>query len=524
MTSSSSESLHVLAIDLGTGGPKVAVVGISGVIVAEEFEPCGLVHTDDGGIEQSPDEWWSAVVVATRRLLEQPAVDRQSIVAIAVTGQWATTVPVDDDGNALMNAISWMDSRGAQYSRAIAGWRLRIAGYGPLKLARWVRMTGGAPGLSGRDPVGHMLLVKNEHPDVYERTSFFLEPVDYLTMRMTGRASTAPETATMHWATNTRDVNNIHYDDRLLKMSTLDRTKMPEIVPSGSIVGQLTAGACVELGLEPIPVISGTPDVMSAAIGSGAVADNAAHLYVGTSGWLSCHVPKKRTDPLHNIAALPSAVPGRYLMCTEQQIAGGSLAHLRDQLLAVPDISYEQLLEEAATQPAGSSGLIFTPWLNGERTPLDDHLVRGAYVNLSLQSSRAGLVRATLEGVALNARWMLHYSERFTKCRLDDIAFIGGGALSPLWCQIVADVLDRNVRQIASPQHANVRGAALHAAVALGHLSWEDVPGRVTSTASYRPDPANRQTYDDLYDEFKRFYRSNRKMYARLNKRADIVN
>jgi len=268
---------------------------------------------------------------------------------------------------------------------------------------------------------------------------------------------------------------------------------------------------------EHVRVVTATPDTMSAAVGSGAVADYAAHLYVGTSAWLSCHVPFKRTDVRHSIAALPSAVPGRYLVSTEQQTAGASLAHLRDELLGVPDVGFGELIALAEREPAGAGKVIFTPWLNGERTPVDDHLVRGGYHNLSLDTTRGRLVRATLEGVALNARWMQGYVERFVRRPLDDIAFIGGGARSALWSQVFADVLGRRIRQVAEPLQANVRGAAFLAAAALGRLRLEDVADRVPVAATFDPDPEHRAIYDELFAEFRAIYKANRRMYARLN-------
>ncbi|MBK5229920.1 MAG: xylulose kinase, partial [Thermoleophilia bacterium] len=396
----------------------------------------------------------------------------------------------------------------------------RVAGYNPIKLARWLRATGGAPSLAGHDPVGQILLIKHRCPDVYERTHAFVEPGDFLTARMTGRIVAAAESATACWGTDNRKIDAIQYDDRLLRLAGLERTKLPEIVPSGSVVGELLPERAAELGIEPVPVVASTPDIMSAAAGSGAVADNAAHLYVGTSGWLSCHVPYKKTDPFHNIATLPSPIPGRYLVCTEQQCAGATLAHLRDNLLGTPRTSFDDLVAEAAAVPAGADGVIFTPWLNGERTPLDDNHVRAAYANISLTTTRGALVRATLEGVACNVRWMRHYTEKLVKRRLDSIALIGGGAESPLWCQIFADVLDREIRRIDAPRHANTRGAALLASAALGHIGFSEIPDRVRTAETFTPNAANRALYDELFDEFRGFYKANRKLYARINGKA----
>jgi xylulokinase len=267
--------------------------------------------------------------------------------------------------------------------------------------------------------------------------------------------------------------------------------------------------------------VVGTPDLQSAAIGSGATRDYQAHLYIGTSSWLTCHVPFKRTDLLHNMASLPSPVPGRYFIADEQETAGAALTFLRDRVLFgddPPTAAYREFDRMAGRAPPGSGGVIFTPWLYGERTPVEDRFVRGGFHNLSLSASREDLVRAVFEGVAFNTRWLLQAVERFTRHRLEPIRFIGGGARSAVWCQIFADVLGRTIEQVADPVNAGTRGAGLLAAVALGELNFDQIPDRVRVAASYQPDPVPKELYDELFREFVGLYRRNRKAYARLNR------
>ena len=312
----------------------------------------------------------------------------------------------------------------------------------------------------------------------------------------------------------------MRYDAGLLRLVGVERAKLPELLPASAVLGELTPAAAAELGIGAgVPVVAGSPDTMSAAVGSGAVEDYAAHLYVGTSSWISCHVPFKRTDALHSIASLPAALPGRYIVSCEQQTAGACVEQLRAALFgSVPaEEGYARLEQLAAEAPPGAGGVIFTPWLNGERTPVDDHLVRGGLFNLSLGTAPEQVARAVFEGVALNARWMARYVDRFAKRRLEPLAFIGGGARSALWCQIMADVLGREVRQIADPVLAGVRGAALLAGLSLGELRREQLHGRADVAAVYAPDPRTVATYDELYAAFTSVYKANRRLYARLN-------
>ena len=509
----------ILAIDLGTGGPKVALVSPQGEVLDREKEPVELRILPRGGAEQSPDEWWRAIGLASRRLVARAGEEGRLVAAVAVTAQWAGTVPVDKAGEALSDAIIWMDARGAPHVRRAVGGAVRVAGYGPLRLLRWMRRTGGAPALSGRDAFGHILFLKHERPETYADADLLLEPADFIGLRLTGVAATSGVTATLGWVTDTRDLDAIRYDDRLIAAAGVDAGKLPELRATNSVLGPLTTRAAHHLGItEGAPVVAGTPDTMSAAVGSGAVADGSAHVYVGTSSWLSCHIDFKRTDARHNIASLPSAIPGRYLVSDEQETAGASLERLRD--LVAPgtgNAGIAELLTEAETAPPGSGRVLFTPWLNGERTPVDDHVVRGGYLNLGLDTTRAQLARATLEGVALNLRWMQKPVERFARQRLDPLAFVGGGARSELWCQIMADVLDREVRQIADPVDANVRGAALLASLALGDLRVDEIPTRVRVAAIFTPRPETRETYDALFEAFRGVYKSTRGLYRRLN-------
>ncbi len=517
---------HVLAIDLGTGGPKVAVVGVDGSIADRETGTTRLILGPEGAAEQDPDDWWTSITTVVRTMLARGAVDPDAIVAVAVTSHWSGTVAVGADGRHLMNAILWMDSRGAPYVRRVTGGWVRVAGYGVRKLRRFVSRAGGLPSHSGKDPTAHILWIRNERPDVYAATSVFLEPADYLNLRLTGRACSSYDCIALHWVADIRDLRRVAYDNRLVRMSGLDRDRLPELVPSASVIGELRASVAQEWGLRAgTPVVTATGDVNSAVIGSGALADYSGHLYIGTSSWLSCHVPRKRTDLLHNQTTLPSALPGRYFVANEHETAGACLTFLKDMMLARPygldapdEDVYAGLNVAAARSPAGAGKVVFTPWLNGERTPVDDPTVRAAFHNLSLTTTPDDLVRSVFEGTAYNSRWLLEAVERFIGRPLPALAFIGGGAKSALWSQIHADVLDRPIRQVADPQQANVRGAAFVAFVALGLADAGDLARRVPVAAEYEPDPHNRATYDELYDVFRDFYTRTKGIYAALNR------
>jgi xylulokinase len=507
---------HVLAIDLGTGGPKAALVDADGHITASEFEATPIELLGDGGAEQDPDAWWSAITTAVHRLIGGDHVAVDDIVAVAVTSQWSGTVAVDAHGRHLHPAVIWMDSRGAEQIKAVTTGKVNVAGYDPRRLRHWISRTGGIPSHSGKDPVAHILWLRHERPDVYRAAHAFLEPCDYLNARLTGRQVASYDSIVAHWLTDNRDLSAVRYDPQLLEWCGLTERQLPPLVPSATVVGEVLGDVARDWGLAPgTKVVTATGDVHSAVVGSGALGDFEGHLYMGTSSWLSCHLPTKRTDLLHNQAALPSAVPGRYFLANEHEVGGGALLWLRDQAAMVSDIDEANAL--AALAPAGSNRVIFTPWLNGERTPVDDHTIRGGWNNLSLTTTRPDLVRSVFEGVAYNSRWLLDTVESFVKRPLDGLNFIGGGAQSDLWCQMHADVCDRVIRRVAEPQHANSRGAAFVAWLALGRRTLDELNKAVTIDEVFHPDPAARAAYAPLYREFVKLYKAHKPIHARLN-------
>ncbi|MHA1137973.1 MAG: xylulokinase [Candidatus Thorarchaeota archaeon] len=525
MSEEKIEEKYILAIDHGTSAMKVALSDQRGDIIAFEYEDTPVYLFPDGGAEQDPDEWWNALIKATNRLLGKRLVSVNDIAAICVSSQWSGTVAVDSNGNHLMNAIIWMDSRGEPYIRKINEGIINIEGYGILNILRWLRSTGGLPVKSGKDPIAHILFIKNERSDVYDRTFKFLEPKDYLNLRLTGEFAASYDSIMLHWVTDIRDINNVHYNNGLIKKMGVDRDKLPELKQSIDVLGTVKKEVAQSLGVrEDTKVIVGSPDLHSAIIGSGAVRDFEGHIYIGTSSWAMCHVPFKKTSISTNMASLPSAIPGRYFVANEQETAGACLKFIRDNVLYVDDETkienpevYQEFDKIVEKVPPGSNGLIFTPWLYGERTPVEDHTVRGGLHNISLPVKRDDIIRSIFEGVAFNSRWLFELVEKFIKRKMNPVNIIGGGAQSDVWCQIYADVLNRTIRQVKDPIMANARGAALIAAVGLGLCSFDDIPDLVQYSKIFEPNSENRELYDKIFSEFLGLYKNNKAMYKRLN-------
>ncbi len=371
-----------------------------------------------------------------------------------------------------------------------------------------------------------MLYVERRLPDVARATRFYLEPVDYLSQRFSGVVAATPASMTAAWLTDNRRPERLSYDPVLVRASGVPAEKLPPLRPTASTIGTVTAEVAATLGIgEGTVVVAGTPDLHSACVGSGAVAEREVHIAISTTSWVSCPLAKKKTDPFRQLATVPGVVDGLRLVANNQETGGRALewlrAHLEEDGVAP---SFAELDELAARSRPGSGRVVFTPWLDGERSPVDDRRARGGFHNLSLQTTRADLARSVLEGVALNSRWLLRAVERFAGTRFPSVRAIGGGATSALWCSIYASVLGKRVEQVADARHANLRGSALLAGLALGRLRWDELSAQVPVEAVHLPDPDARSVYDELFAQFPAFYKAERGMFSRTAVRAPVLN
>lgn len=522
----------VLAVDLGTSGCKCALVSLEGEIRAWAYHSVPL-HVSGMSAEQEPQDWWDAFMCGARELLGGDALRRRQVIAVCCSTQSEGTVCVDRDGVAVGRALLWLDKRGAAaVKRRMGAGRFGLSGYAPLKLLRSLHLTGGVASLSGMDSAGHMAYVLDHEPRRYEQTHKFLNVLDYMNLRLSGRFCATSDSILTSWITDNRDPHRIRYDDGLVRALGVDAAKLPDLVGSTDVIGPLLPELADALGLSrDTRVVAGSVDTSAVAVGA-AVSDFASHLYLGTSSWVGAHVPFKKTSVRHHIAAVPSAVKGRYLALAMQSAAGANLSFLRDKILYHPDelLSDEQqpdvyaLLDRiAARVPPGARGLIYTPWLCGERSPVGDSSLRAGLLNLKLEHSREDIIRAFMEGVALNTRWMLEPFSRFLGRPKEMIVATGGGAQSDVWCQIMADVTGHVIQQPNNPIQTNARGAAFIAAVALGKLQFHDLPTLQRPHRLYEPSRKTGALYDDRFATFKEVRKRLAPLYRRLNPSQEMT-
>lgn len=510
---------YILSIDLGTGGPKVALVGVDGATAASAARPVGILRIPPDGAEQDPEEIWNAILDAAREVIGSGGIPTDRIVGVSIASQFSSIVPIDRDARPVMNLILWMDGRGAPHGQALHA-RHPEAG------ARWIEVHGFPPLPSGNDSLSHMLWVRDERPDVYDRTYKFVEPMDFVTARLTGNATANACTAFSMLLTDNRRLDSVRYDDDLVALSGIDPEKLPDLVPVSSCVGTLRPEVARDLGLSPrTRVFSGTNDTQAVAFGAGAFPEGQGGINIGTTSQVLAHVPFKRTDIFHDIVSTPSPVPGLYLALAENGLGAKTLDHFLREVAfardALADHSTDDVfagLEKVVGEaPAGSGGLLFLPWLSGSGAPSSDSRVRGGFLNLSLDTTRAHMVRAILEGVSFSLRWLLPAVEEFAGREFDHLRFAGGGALSDAWSQIAADVMNRPVDQLEDARHTINRATAFLSFEQLGLVDLGDLHRLLRVKRTYRAQPENRGVYDRLFEQFLAAFEQNRPIFEALN-------
>lgn len=519
---------HLLTIDLGTSGPKVAVVASDGRLVGAAR---GAVRTDrhaDGAVEQDGEAVWATTLDTAAEALRRSAVAPGSIAAVVASAQYSSIVPVAADGTPVGPMITWMDHRGSpKRLRRLPGFP-RSADRPPA-LLRSVRIHGLAPVEAGMS-LNHMRWIRYGQPDTYERAASLVEPVDYLTARLTGRCTANRCSSLMQLLSDNRQATDATADQRwhpdLVAASLIDPAKLPEPVPVGSVVGTLLPDVAAALGLSATtPVLSGINDTQAGAIAAGAWRDDHAGLAIGTTSVIATHVGKKKLNPFRMLFTMPSPLGETYLVAAENGLAGAAVDHHLDRYVYADDAfgppatagrRYEAFDAAVGRSSPGAGGVLFLPWLAGSMAPKSDGRMRGGFVGMGLDTTRHDLVRAVAEGVALNLRRLQGPVETFVDREITSYRFYGGGSGSAAWAQVLADVLGRPVHRLADGGYANSIGTAMFGFDKLGIVSAEDLADRLPVADVSEPAAAHQSRYDDLYGVFDDAFARTRPLMHRL--------
>ncbi len=492
---------YILAHDLGTTGNKATLYDKDGALVGSAFYGYGTEYAHTGWAEQNPEDWWRAVCVSTQDLLRQSGIGADSIAAITFSGQMMGCVPLDAHAKPIRNAIIWADQRAVEQERWLGE---RIA---PEDV---YRITGHR--LSASYSLCKMLWIRDHQPDIFKATYKFVHAKDAMVARLTGRFVSEPTDAS---GMNLYDLEAGTWSARIIEAAGIDPAQLPELVRSIDVVGGVLPEVAAEVGVAAgTPVVIGGGDGMCAATGAGVVKEGAAYNYIGSSSWIALATKKPIFDPDLKTFTWAHLVPGMFSPCGTMQMAGGSYQWTRDQLCPLEQqaaealgVSPYELMNLGAEKSApGANGLVFLPYLLGERSPRWNPRARGAFIGLTIRHTRADMVRAVLEGVTMNLRVIM---DAFTAqgARIDAMRVIGGGARSRYWNQMMANIYGVPVHRLAILEEATSMGAALAGGVGVGlypDFSMSETMNAIAETR--QPDPAEQAVYARVYPVFEAAY------------------
>lgn len=489
----------LLGIDIGTSACKVAAFDLNGKVIAQTNKPYNVYYPQQGWAEQDPDEWWQAICAGIREILESEDVSAEDIAGIGVDGQSWSAIPVDKDGKVLDRTPIWMDTR----SREICDRTKRLVGEDRIF------------DIAGNDflpsyTTPKMLWFKENKPEVFEKTALFLQSNSYIVFKLTGIYS---QDMSQGYGIHFFDMKNLRYDEALSKELGLDTSLVPPLFNCDEIVGEITAEAASATGLSVgTPVVAGGLDAACGTLGAGVCEVGQTQEQGGQAGGMS--ICTDRALAHKKLILSPHVVPGRWLLQGGTVGGGGVLKWFRQELAGY--LSFDDLTDEAARVPAGSEGVIFLPYMAGERSPIWDPDAKGVFYGLAFNKTRGHMVRALLEGVAFSLEHNLRTAAE-TGAQVAELNAMGGSANSRLWTQIKADVTGRTIKVPASDT-ATTLGAAILAGVGCKLFSSyeEAVKKTIAITRVQEPDMNKHEIYkrsmelylrlyEDLKDTFKEY-------------------
>ncbi|HAR91674.1 MAG TPA: carbohydrate kinase [Eubacterium sp.] len=528
--------MYTIIYDFGTSSVKTCLFEIDSEIklVTSSRADYNLYISDNGGAEQDTEEWWDAICSSTKDLFKSSDVKPEQIEGLAFCSQMQGCVFVDENGKALRPPMNYLDQRAIkEYEDCMGRGIVKTSGCSLYKILRNLKVNNAAS-LSPKDPVWKYKWVENNEPDIFNRIYKWLDVGDYLLARSTGKIVRTADTAFATFLYDTRKGKE-GWNKGLLKMYKVNDEHMPEIVNSTDLVGGLTKKAAEELGLvEGTKVFGGGGDTTFVNIGAGCTTPGDTHVYIGTSGWVSTFMDYQTCDVSANMTGVLSAKQGYFNYYAELETAGKcidwALEHIALDEIDVysgktkkTDLDgnvidvFGYLEGEIAKVSPGANGVIFTPWLHGNRCPFEDSKAGGMFFNISLKNDKKDLLRATLEGICYHYRWMLECSMKKAKTS-DAIRFVGGGSLSHMLCQMLADVTGRTIETVDNPREVGAAGTAIMVAAGVKNVDMLELSKKLVKVNhAYVPNAENKEVYDKNYNVFKQLYKTNKTNFHKMN-------
>ena len=494
-------TIYFLGIDVGTGGTRALIMDASGRVISsgtEEHLP--FASPQSGWAEQDPRDWWRACSAAVGKALQKSSIPGEEIACVGFSGQMHGAVLLDAAGEVVRPALIWCDQRTEKQSRDLAE---------KFTTEKIIQLTCNPP--LTNFTLTKILWVRENEPQLWARVRHIMLPKDYVRYRLTGDRAIDQADAS---GTLLLDVANRKWSEEILSGTGIDKSFLPALYESPDVCGKLSAEGAAATGLQiGTPVVAGAGDQAAGAVGMGIVRAGVVSATIGTSGVVFAATDRPALDPRGRLHTFCHAIPGRWHVMGVTQAAGLSLRWFRDTfgVSSSPPINstrdpYEFLSDEAASASPGAGGLLWAPYLMGERTPHLDPNARGALVGITPAHHRGHIIRAILEGVAFSLKDSFSIFEEM-KVPVTQIRLGGGGARSPLWRQIQADVYAHEVELVAAEEGA-AYGAAILAAVGAKHFASVDQACDAVIQVAQKvpPHPANSALLQKNYATFRRLY------------------
>ncbi len=508
---------YILAHDLGTTGDKATLYDREGRLAGRAFQAYDTEYAQTGWAEQDVEDWWRAVCGSTRQLLQQTRVPGGEVACIVFSGQMMGCVPLDQQARPLRKAIIWADQRAVAQERWIGERVPPEEVYG---------ITGHR--LSASYSLPKILWLRDNQPDIYRAAYKFVQAKDAVVARLSGVFVTDPSDAS---GMNLYNLEQGAWSERIIEATGLNPAQLPELRQSIEVVGEVLPAVADEVGLPAgTPVVIGGGDGACAAAGAGVVEAGAAYNYVGASSWIALATEKPIYDPDYKTFTFGHVVPGMVMPTGTMQAAGASYQWTRDQLAAgeiqaaesLKVSPYELMNLQAAKSPVGARGLLFLPYLLGERSPRWNPRARGAFIGLTIRHTRADMMRAVLEGITMNLRVILD-AFRAQGAQIEAMRLIGGGAQGRFWNQLMADLYGLPVHRLTILEEATSMGAALTGGVGVGLYPDFSLGERMNPVAEViEPDPAAQAAYEQRYPIFEAAYQALVPVYELLAEGPDF--
>jgi xylulokinase len=492
---------YILAHDTGTGGDKAVITDLHGKVIHSAYQDYPLSYPRPEWVEQDPDVLWQTVAATTRQVIQESGVNPAEILGVGISAQMFNTLPVDSDCKPITPMLSWLDLRSVRQAD-----RLMEADTS----AKLFQYTGNIP--TAKDVPPKILWLKEERPDLWERTAFFFDCKEYIIYKLTGKVVTDWVGASAYFLF---DPYQKVWSREACQLLGIPVEKLPPALPCTEIIGEVTEEAAKLTGLlAGTPVVNGAGDVSAAQSGAGANRDGKAHLCIGTATWVGVSVSTFRNDPQKPFWGLSHIHPQKWVIAGEMETGGGALMWFRDALCqeevhqakALGISTYEYLGKLAADVAAGSDKLIFLPWLSGERAPVLDHYARGGFLGITMGHTKGHFARAVMEGVAYHIRWICESLEHLG-IHFEAMNAIGGGCKSEIWPQIISDVTGHPLQIVEHPLEAGAMAAALTLAVGMGlYKTADDMDDLIGIRAIVEPNRQFQSRYDELYQVYRDIY------------------